>query len=160
MNKIIFSTGLRWLWIGIIVSTLDFLSKQYIYYNMILGCTKPIIPLLNLYYTHNYGIAFSFLSEYNFWKYCFIICVPIIIILSLLLMMYYNHSKDKFINIAYSFTIGGSFGNLQDRLLNGFVIDFIDLYIGNVHYPTFNIADIFICIGMIMIMFKTSLYQK
>lgn len=54
---------------------------------------------------------------------------------------------NKMANIAYALIIGGALGNLFDRLYHGFVVDFLDFYYGNYHWPAFNIADSAICLG-------------
>ncbi len=55
--------------------------------------------------------------------------------------------KDKLNNIAYALIIGGAIGNVFDRLVHGFVVDYLDFYWGNYHWPAFNLADAAICIG-------------
>lgn len=60
MSKPIFSTGLRWLWLVLIVIVVDFASKQWVMNNMMLHETQPLMPFFNLFYAHNYGAAFSF----------------------------------------------------------------------------------------------------
>jgi signal peptidase II len=69
-------------------------------------------------------------------------------------MMYRSQAQQKLNNIAYAFIIGGALGNLFDRLWHGFVVDFIDFYVGDWHYPTFNLADSFICVGAAMIVLE------
>ena len=66
---------------------------------------------------------------------------------ALLVMMYRSRASQKIVNIAYALIIGGAAGNLFDRAYHGFVVDFIDFYIGDWHFATFNIADCGICIG-------------
>lgn len=59
MRKPILSTGLRWLWLVLVVIVVDFASKQWVMNNMMLHETQPLMPYLNLFYAHNYGAAFS-----------------------------------------------------------------------------------------------------
>lgn len=66
-------------------------------------------------------------------------------------MMYRQSVNKKLSNIAYALVIGGALGNLCDRLVHGFVVDFIDFYVGDWHWPTFNIADMAICVGAALI---------
>ncbi|MCE1782464.1 signal peptidase II, partial [Enterobacter hormaechei] len=73
----------------------------------------------------------------------------------LLGMMYRSSARQKLRNIAYALVIGGALGNLFDRLVHGFVVDFIDFYVGEWHWPTFNIADSAICIGAALIIIES-----
>lgn len=74
-------------------------------------------------------------------------------------MMYRQSAAKRLSNIAYALIIGGAIGNLIDRLMHGFVIDYLDFYVGNWHWPTFNLADMAICVGAALIIFE-SFYPK
>lgn len=63
--------------------------------------------------------------------------------------------KDSKNWFAYSLIIGGAIGNITDRLFRGYVIDFVDLYLGNFHWPAFNIADTAISIGMVLFIYRS-----
>ncbi|GAA3587603.1 MAG: signal peptidase II [Gibbsiella quercinecans] len=154
MSKPICSTGLRWLWVVLVVLVLDFASKQWILNHFVLGQSQPLIPYFNLYYARNYGAAFSFLADHGGWQRWFFAGIAVAIIVALLVLLYKNNAQQKLSNIAYAFIIGGALGNLLDRLWHGFVVDFIDFYVGNWHYPTFNLADSFICVGAAMIVLE------
>lgn len=160
MSKSLSSTGLRWLWLVAVVLVLDFASKQWILNNFALGQGQPLFPLFNLYYARNYGAAFSFLADHGGWQRWLFAAIAIAIVIALLVMMYRSSAQQKLNNIAYAFIIGGALGNLFDRLWHGFVVDFIDFYIGNWHYPTFNLADSFICVGAAMIILEGFLPTK
>ncbi len=149
-NRLIYSTGIRWAWIIAIVLTLDYVSKQWVLDQLVPGQTKSLAPWLNLLYARNYGAAFGLLAEQGGWQRWIFTGMGIIIIAVLLIMMYHTSAQKKLNNIAYSFLIGGTLGNLIDRCWQGFVIDFIDFYIKTWHYPTFNVADTFICLGAAM----------
>jgi len=70
----------------------------------------------------------------------------------ILCMLYFLHkTKERYTKIIYIFIISGALGNFIDRLFRGYVIDFLDFYIGFYHFPTFNVADIFITIGTFML---------
>ncbi|EEG84744.1 signal peptidase II domain protein [Proteus penneri ATCC 35198] len=75
-------------------------------------------------------------------------------------MMYKNKASAKLSNVAYALIIGGALGNLSDRLIHGFVIDFLDVYVGDWHWPTFNIADMGICIGAGLIIIESFFPDK
>lgn len=69
-------------------------------------------------------------------------------------MMYRSEASKKLNNIAYALIVGGALGNLFDRAYHGFVVDFIDFYVGNWHFATFNIADCGICVGAALIVLE------
>ncbi len=74
--------------------------------------------------------------------------------------MYRNRASNKLTNIAYALIIGGALGNLFDRAYHGFVVDFIDFYVGDWHFATFNIADCGICIGAALVVLEGFLTPK
>ncbi|PHM66260.1 signal peptidase II [Xenorhabdus stockiae] len=155
MKKPICSTGLRWLWLVVVVLILDLGSKQLILQNFSLYESIPLIPYFNLAYAQNFGAAFSFLADKDGWQRWFFALIAIAICITLLVMMYRSSAKQKLSNIAYALVIGGALGNLFDRLVHGFVVDFIDFYVGEWHWPTFNIADSAICIGAALIIIES-----
>ncbi len=151
MCKRLFSTGLRWLWLALVLIGVDFASKQWIINHLMLHETRPVMPFFNLFYAQNYGAAFSFLADKGGWQRWFFAGIAIAIVVILLVMMYRSLASQKLHNSAYALIIGGALGNLFDRAWHGFVVDFIDFYIGDWHFATFNIADCGICIGAALI---------
>ncbi|KFD20604.1 MULTISPECIES: signal peptidase II [Tatumella] len=154
MSKSLCSTGLRWLWVMVLVIVADFASKQWIMAHMQLHETRALFPSLNLFYAHNYGAAFSFLADKGGWQRWFFAGIAIAIAIALVVMMYRNRASQRLTNIAYALIIGGALGNLLDRFWHGFVVDFIDFYVGNWHFATFNIADCGICIGAALVILE------
>ena len=151
MSQSICSTGLRWLWLVVVVLIIDLGSKYLILQNFALGDTVPLFPSLNLHYARNYGAAFSFLADSGGWQRWFFAGIAIGISVILAVMMYRSKATQKLNNIAYALIIGGALGNLFDRLWHGFVVDMIDFYVGDWHFATFNLADSAICIGAALI---------
>ena len=154
MRKPLLSTGLRWLWLVLVVIVVDFASKQWIMDNLMLHQSVPVMPYFNLFYAHNYGAAFSFLADKGGWQRWFFAGIAIAIVVALLVMMYRTAASQKLNNIAYALIVGGAIGNLFDRSYHGFVVDFIDFYVGDWHFATFNIADCAICIGAALIVLE------
>ncbi|WP_334469361.1 signal peptidase II [Arsenophonus sp. PmNCSU2021_1] len=151
MKNPICSTGLRWLWLTVVILIVDLGSKQLILNNFQLYESIPLMPYFNLAYAQNPGAAFSFLADKGGWQRWFFALVAIVICVVLIVMMYRQSVNKKLSNIAYALVIGGALGNLCDRLVHGFVVDFIDFYVGDWHWPTFNIADMAICLGAVFI---------
>ncbi|HGJ5898147.1 signal peptidase II [Arsenophonus apicola] len=151
MKNPICSIGLRWLWLTVVILIVDLGSKQLILNHFQLYESIPLMPYFNLAYAQNPGAAFSFLADKGGWQRWFFAFVAIVICVVLIVMMYRQSVNKKLSNIAYALVIGGALGNLCDRLVHGFVVDFIDFYVGDWHWPTFNIADMAICIGAALI---------
>jgi len=112
---------------------------------------------LNLDLIWNIGIGFGFLSTdsnifYNL--------ITIIIGIVITILVYISLKSEKLDKLAYSIIIGGAFGNFYDRLVYNAVPDFIDLHYNNFHWFTFNLADIFITIGIFIFIFKEFIYKK
>lgn len=105
----------------------------------------PLIPHFSLTYVHNIGAAFSLFSGQRW-----ILAVIAALISVVILVMIYRNTNRKGENIALSLILGGALGNLFDRIYHGYVIDFFDFYIGNWHYPIFNVADCAICVGFVL----------
>ncbi|AIR70587.1 MULTISPECIES: signal peptidase II [Dickeya] len=154
MSKSIGATGLRWLWLAALVLVVDLGSKQWVMTHFQLGESVPLVPFFNFTYAHNYGAAFSFLADKGGWQRWLFAVIALVIIVALLAMMHRSSASQKLNNIAYSLIIGGAIGNLADRLVHGYVIDFLDFYVGNWHYPTFNLADSAIVVGALLIVLE------
>ena len=107
---------------------------------------------LNLYLIWNSGIGFGLFSTASDLIYNFITTIIAIVIFYLIYISLLSKKIDKLI---YCIIIGGAVGNFYDRIIYKSVPDFIDIHYGNVHWFTFNVADIFITIGIILFMFKS-----
>tara|TARA_B100000900_G_C20516214_1_gene690180 strand:+ start:641 stop:1105 length:465 start_codon:yes stop_codon:yes gene_type:complete len=107
------------------------------------------LPGLNIVYVENRGVSFGFLSEYNIPFYLGVLSL----IISLYIIYLIRESSNKTELVGLSLILGGALGNGFDRLINGFVIDFIDLYYKQFHWPAFNFADTSITIGAVLFFF-------
>lgn len=140
-NKIIFL-------VSIIVFIVDIISKILVSNFMLEDQSIKIINnFLYLTYAKNTGIAFSFLEG----NMLFIISMTLIIVV-LLIKYVYNKKLDLKEKISYGLVLGGAIGNLFDRIVYGYVIDFIDVYIFGYDYPIFNVADSCVVVGIILIL--------
>jgi len=130
------------------VLLIDMLSKVLIKHFILLGIRVRIIKgFLYITYVKNTGAAFSIFRNNTI----FLIILSILVIG---LLFYYLNKKEsisKLENISYGLILGGALGNLFDRITYGYVIDFIDIYIFKYDYPVFNIADMAIVIGVIIL---------
>jgi len=138
---------IAWL-ISIIV--LDQLSKMAVDRTMALHGSIPIIDgFFNLTYVRNTGAAFGMFSRsHQAFRLPFLILVSVVAIGFILTMLRRLRDQETGMITALAFILGGALGNLIDRLLHGEVIDFLDVYWSNYHWPAFNLADSFITIGV------------
>ncbi len=136
--------------ITILVIVLDQITK-YLAVKYLKGSGSFVIveDFLQLYYVENYGAAFGILQN----RKVFFIIVTSIVIISIVFFLYKNpYNLNKIMQIALSMLLGGSIGNLIDRIRLGYVVDFISIRIGKGYdFPVFNIADTFIVIGTFLI---------
>jgi signal peptidase II len=146
-------SGVRWLWLAALVFILDIGIKYLVMQNMGYGWPNriEILPFFNLLYVHNYGAAFSFLSDQAGWQRWFFTAIAFVVCGMLTLWMRKLPAGERWNNIAYASIIGGAIGNVFDRLVHGFVVDYLDFYWGTYHWPAFNLADMAICLGAGMI---------
>ena len=102
-------------------------------------------------YTHNTGAAFSILTGQRI----FLILIAIVILIILFNYIRKNKIEGKINKLAFSLIIGGSLGNLIDRIIRGYVVDFLDFKIFGYNFPVFNLADTFIVIGAFLLLIIT-----
>ncbi|WP_353572079.1 signal peptidase II [Candidatus Albibeggiatoa sp. nov. BB20] len=151
-HKLIHS-GLFWAWISVIVVILDQASKIWANSTLTLGQAVEILPFFNLTLLYNSGVAFSFMADAGGWQRWLFIVLALVISIIILIWMARTPRSDVWINSALAMILGGAIGNnLIDRLLYGYVVDFIDIYYQYWHWPVFNIADSAITIGAIMLL--------
>ena len=136
---------------------LDLLTKNYALNNLIINHSLSINNFLNFTLAFNYGAAFSFLSDAGGWQRWFFIAFSFIVIIVISYMMIYDDNSPY---IAFSFVIGGALGNLNDRIIYGYVIDFIEVYYNTFYWPIFNIADVAISIGVILLLHNIIFNKK
>ena len=151
------NTGLRFLWISVLGFTLDQITKHIVVAEMSLYQSIQLTSFFNLTYVHNYGAAFSFLYDAGGWQRYFLSAVAIIVSIIIVWWLRQATKQQVLLPVAFAFILGGALGNVFDRMLHGYVIDFLDFYYGSYHWPAFNIADSVIFIGaalLIIDMFK------
>ena len=136
--------------ISIILFIIDQIVKIIIDKTLTLGKSYPIFTnFLYITKAYNSGVSFSMFTGHRF----LIIFINLFIMIFLFIYMHKFKINKRNI-IAFSLTFGGLLGNLLDRIIHGYVIDFIDFYIFNYNYPIFNLADSFICIGIIILLYS------
>jgi signal peptidase II len=143
---------LKWLWLALLAVLLDQGSKLAVDASMRLYESIPVMPYFNLTYVHNTGAAFSFLSEAGGWQRWFFSGLALTISAGITVWLAKLQKHETLLAAALSLILGGAIGNLIDRVAYGYVIDFIDVYYGNSHFPAFNIADAAINLGVFLML--------
>ncbi|MBW1649511.1 MAG: signal peptidase II [Deltaproteobacteria bacterium] len=143
--------------IAVIIIAVDQMTKRIIINNFSLFESVSVIDgFFNLIYLQNPGGAFSFFAEKSVLLRNIIFKILPMIVIFLLFVFYKTvPSSYKFLNFGLSLIISGAIGNLIDRFVFGFVIDFLDFYIKNIHWPAFNVADSAISIGIVMVLISS-----
>jgi signal peptidase II len=146
---------LKWLNLSALVIVLDQLTKWLMSSWLDLYETVAIIPYFNLTLAHNYGAAFSFLASAGGWQRWFFTILAIVVSVALTIWMKRLKAHARLEAISLALILGGAIGNVIDRVVHGYVIDFLDVYVGSYHWPAFNIADSAICVGAVILVFDS-----
>lgn len=147
MRKLFSESGLRFIWIALLGLIIDQVTKQMVVANFDLYESIQVTGFFNLTYVRNYGAAFSFLHDAGGWQRYFFTAIAWIVSVVIIWWLYQSPKSQRLLPVAFCFILGGAIGNVIDRMVHGYVIDFLDFYIGSYHWPAFNIADSVIFIG-------------
>lgn len=151
---------MKWLSFAMIITFIDQITKYLATTNLMYGDPRALLPGINFTLFHNTGAAFSFLADQGGWQRWFFAILTILISAGLILWLKLLSHKEIATRIAICFILGGALGNLIDRLIWGYVIDFIQLYYSSWYWPIFNIADASITIGAILLICTGSSFGK
>jgi len=116
-----------------------------------------LLPIMNLTFVVNYGFAFGLLNNPSLNQ--ILVSLVILAIISYFLYLLIK-TQDKVFKLTLTLILAGALGNFIDRIFRGFVIDFIDIYIGKYHWPAFNIADSCITVGFFVLMINILFLNK
>lgn len=144
--------GVRLLYLVITLSIIlgDQLSKALVTSRMTLSSTTPVVPgFVHLTLVHNRGALFGMFRDLSDPYRGFIFtAVPLVAIVLIVIFQYRTAVADAVTQSGLALILGGAIGNLVDRLRLGYVIDFLDFFVGEYHWPAFNVADSSICVGV------------
>jgi len=147
-NKMAFA----WLLMSVVIIMLDLWTKGLATESLTLYRPVELTSWLNLTLAHNYGAAFSFLSDAGGWQRWLFTGLASVVTLVLIVWLLRLGDSEKLTAAALGLIIGGAVGNLIDRINNGYVVDFIDVYYHGWHWPAFNLADSAITGGVILLL--------
>ncbi len=144
-----------WLGLAVIVILADQVTKTLILGSFQLGDSRPVTSFFNLVRAHNTGAAFSFLAGASGWQRWFFVGLGLVASVAIVWMIR-SHPTQKLFCFAVSMILGGALGNVIDRLLHGYVVDFLQfrfdvlapMFHGG-YFPSFNVADSAITLGAV-----------
>ncbi|WP_288132559.1 signal peptidase II [Microbulbifer sp.] len=155
-----FSSPLRWYLLALVIIVIDIVTKVWAVDQFMYGPALQIIPgLLQFTYAENYGAAFSFLADAGGWQRWFFGAVAIGFSAVVIMWIWRLPAVKRWEPTALALILGGALGNLWDRILLGYVRDFISVYYGNWHFPVFNVADMAITVGAAMLVIELLFFK-
>ena len=153
------SNLLPWLGVAFIVILADQFTKTLILGDFHLGDSRRVTGFLNVVRAHNTGAAFSFLADSSGWQRWFFIVLGLGAT-GFIIWMLRKHGEQRMFSWALALILGGALGNVIDRLLHGYVVDFIQVHWNGSAFPSFNVADSAITIGAVLLILDELLRVK
>jgi len=145
------SSGLTtWLLIAALIILADQLTKVLILRTFQLGDVHPVTSFFDIVRAHNFGAAFSFLHGASGWQRWFFLGLGLAAA-AFITWMLRRHGHQKLFGWALTLILGGALGNVIDRAIHGYVVDFIQVHAGSWYFPAFNVADSAITVGAILL---------
>lgn len=144
----------KWPWflLSLAVLLIDQLTKYWAESSLVPYEPEAVFSMFNFTLAYNTGAAFSFLSGAGAWHRWFFAGFSVVMSFVLAIWLMRLEPTEKLQSLAISLILGGAVGNLYDRAAFGHVIDFIDFYYENHHWPVFNLADSAICLGAVLLL--------
>ncbi len=143
----------RWLWLSLAVVVIDQVTKlQIVAHFQPYERLSVIDGYFNLILAFNTGAAFSFLSDAGGWQRWFLSGLALVVVVVLVVWLARLKPGEGWTGLALSLVVGGAVGNLIDRVRLGHVVDFFDFYVGDWHWPAFNVADSAISVGVVILL--------
>ena len=156
-NLTLFAT---WIATATVIFLADQFTKVMIIGNFQLGDSQPVVQgWFNLVRAHNTGAAFSFMASADGWQRWLFTGIGLVAAI-LIIFLLKSNATQKLFAFALTFILGGAIGNVFDRIMYGYVIDFLDFYWSGIHFPAFNLADSAITLGAICLFVDEMLRVK
>lgn len=145
-----------WVALAVVVFTIDFFTKSTVLTHFYYGERLEITSFFNLVLVYNYGAAFSFLATSSGWQVTLFAAIAVVAVLVCSYLLY-KHAQETLFSLAVALIMGGALGNLFDRIIYGYVIDFLDFHYQHWHWPAFNVADMAIVGGAALMILESFL---
>ncbi|HSH48438.1 MAG TPA: signal peptidase II [Halomonas sp.] len=146
---------LRWLWLAAAVTVLDLATKAVASHWLDYAQPQEVLAFFNLTLLHNTGAAFSFLADHPGWQRWLFAAIAAGASIGLTVWISRLRAVEKLLGASLALIIGGALGNLYDRLVHGYVVDFLSFHLAGWYYPAFNVADIAITLGAIGLIWES-----
>ncbi|WP_027857405.1 signal peptidase II [Marinobacterium jannaschii] len=144
-------SGLVWLWLSGLMFVLDFITKQLADRLLSYGVPEYVLPVFDLTLLYNKGAAFSFLATAGGWQRWFFALIAVAVSIFLVQWLRRTPRSQWWLGLALSLVLGGALGNLYDRVVYGYVIDFLSFHYAGYYFPAFNLADTAITLGAMVL---------
>jgi len=143
---------MRWYGVALLVIVLDQYTKGLASSALEYGRPVQVFSWFNLTLQHNTGAAFSFLNDAGGWQRYFFSLVAMVISVVLVVWLYRMPREQRLLALSLGLILGGALGNLWDRLVLGYVVDFISVHYEQHYFPAFNVADSAISVGAVFML--------
>ena len=153
----------NWLWLSFLVVILDQATKALVIGTVKMRDSIELLPILDIVYLENTGAAFSILAEASGWQRWFFILLALGVSIVLMIWLRRIRADQTLLAVGLSLVLGGALGNVIDRVMHGYVVDFIYFHWGPQYFPAFNVADSAISIGagcLLLDAFRESGHKK
>ncbi len=148
----------KWLGLAGLVIVLDHLTKWWVSSTLGFQETVPVLPFFSVVLIHNHGAAFSFLADAGGWQRWLFIGIGLVATV-IIVRLLRTHAHEPRMALALALVLGGALGNVIDRALLGYVVDFLYFHYRDFAWPAFNVADSAISVGAAILVWD-SLFSK
>lgn len=148
----------KWLGVAAGVIVLDHLSKWWISSAMDYQQTMPLLSFFSIVRVHNYGAAFSFLADASGWQRWFFVSIGVVATV-IIVRLLTRHAQEPRMALGLALILGGALGNVIDRVVLGYVVDFLYFHYRGFAWPAFNVADSAISVGAALLIWD-SVFSK
>ena len=149
------TTPLKWLWVSLCVIVFDQATKQLAEARLAPHEAVNVMPYFDWYLTYNSGAAFSLLADAGGWQRWFFTIIAIVVSIVIVQWIRKLPGDETLTAVSLSLILGGAIGTLIDRILLGHVVDFIQVWLGSIAFPAFNIADAAISVGAVLLILSS-----
>jgi signal peptidase II len=148
----------KWLWLALAIIVADHITKWWVSSTLDYQEVIPVLPFFSLVLVHNTGAAFSFLADAGGWQRWFFIGVGVIATV-IIVRLLKQHAHEPRMALSLALVLGGALGNVIDRVVLGYVVDFLYFHYRGFAWPAFNVADSAITVGAALLIWD-SLFGK
>jgi signal peptidase II len=155
------SRSIPWLLISLVVVIIDQFTKDLVVQNLVEFQRINLVPLLDLVRFHNTGAAFSFLANAGGWQHWLFTGIAIAVSVGIIWYQWFLPVTGcRALATGLALILGGAIGNVIDRVVQGYVVDFVFVYYGDWSWPAFNVADSAITVGVALIIFDSLFLER